>query len=411
MPNALKPYDTYAPVAYDYIRQLPAGWKLLPNIAIFQERIEKNGINEDVLSVSAIKGIVKSADYEDRKDRTSDDKSDYLIVHQGDIPYNTMLMWAGAVGRSEYRGIVSPAYTVLKTKKGSEINTKYYHYMFRSQFYCDYSKRFSYGIVDSRLRLYYTYFKRMYSIVPPLETQNKIVAYLDLKTAQIQEVIQKKERIIELLEEERKSIISKVVTKGLNTNAKMKDSGIEWIGEIPEEWEIRKMKHIIHLQSGTNLTSEEISENASYPVYGGNGLRGYYDDYNNQGHFVLIGRQGALCGNINYAKDKFWATEHAVVCYPKMPLDVIWLGEMLRTMNLNQYSIASAQPGLAVERIMNLSIPIPPFNEQQLIASFFDKKNTDINNIITTNNQQISKLQEYQDSLITQVVTGQVNVE
>lgn len=91
---------------------------------------------------------------------------------------------------------------------------------------------------------------------------------------------------------------------------KYKDSGVEWIGEIPERWEVKKLKHVANLRSGNNLTSEQ---NGDYRVYNGNGLRGYYDNFNHDGRFVLVGRQGALCGNIHYTEKQFWATDHAVI--------------------------------------------------------------------------------------------------
>lgn len=120
----LQPYKKYNAIAYDYATQLPDGWQLLPNIAIFEERKERGTENEETLSISSRRGIVKSSDYENRKDRTSDDKSQYLLVKEGDLAYNTMLMWDGAVGHSDFRGIVSPAYTVLKAKM--EINPKFF---------------------------------------------------------------------------------------------------------------------------------------------------------------------------------------------------------------------------------------------------------------------------------------------
>ena len=92
-------------------------------------------------------------------------------------------------------------------------------------------------------------------------------------------------------------------------------------------------------------------------------MRGYYREFSHEGNFILIGRQGALCGNINYAKGKFWATDYAVVTKPIREYELIWFGELLRTMNLNQYSVAAAQPGLAVEAINNLFVPYPPLKE------------------------------------------------
>ena len=145
-------------------------------------------------------------------------------------------------------------------------------------------------------------------------------------------------------------------------------------------------------------------------MYGGNGIRGYYDKYFLEGDYVLIGRQGALCGNINYSTGKSWATEHAVVCYPKTKYITKWFGELLRVMNLNQYSLAAAQPGLAVERIKLLPIPIIPLSEQQTIANYLDQKCSEIDELISIKQQKIEKLKDYKKSLIFECVTGKRKV-
>ena len=119
-----------------------------------------------------------------------------------------------------------------------------------------------------------------------------------------------------------------------------KDSGVEWLGQVPEHWEVCALKRIVSMQSGESITGESIEETGEYQVFGGNGLRGYTSAFTHDGKFVLIGRQGALCGNINYASGKFWASEHAVVATPIKQVNTVWLGEILRAMNLNQYSVA-----------------------------------------------------------------------
>ena len=151
-----------------------------------------------------------------------------------------------------------------------------------------------------------------------------------------------------------------------------KDSGVEWLGEIPEHWDLKKIQYISRLKSGESITSNQIEKDGNFPVFGGNGLRGYYDSYTHDGDYVLIGRQGALCGNINYASGRFWASEHAVVVHNTTNLNVLWLGEILRTMNLGQYSTSAAQPGISVENIGRLKLPFPPLEEQETIARFLD---------------------------------------
>ncbi|MDB9445095.1 restriction endonuclease subunit S [Anabaena sp. CS-542/02] len=184
-----------------------------------------------------------------------------------------------------------------------------------------------------------------------------------------------------------------------------KDSGVQWLGNIPQHWEVIKIQYIARLKSGENITSSQIENKGLYPVFGGNGLRGYFNLYTHSGYYILIGRQGALCGNINYANGKFWASEHAVVVNPLTNFNVVWLGELLKTMDLNQYSTSAAQPGLSVEQISRLKIPLPPLEEQKAIARFLDYKTKQIDDLISKQETLITKLNEKRTALITNAVT------
>jgi type I restriction enzyme S subunit len=186
---------------------------------------------------------------------------------------------------------------------------------------------------------------------------------------------------------------------------KYKDSGVNWLGNIPEHWEIKKIQYVGRLKSGENITSQQIHKEGLYPVFGGNGLRGYFDFYTHEGHYILIGRQGALCGNINYANGKFWASEHAVVVTCSTNFEVYWFGELLKTMNLNQYSTSAAQPGLSVEQISRLKIPFPPLDEQTAIARFLDYKTKQIDDLIAKKEALLEKLDEKRTALISHAVT------
>jgi type I restriction enzyme S subunit len=184
-----------------------------------------------------------------------------------------------------------------------------------------------------------------------------------------------------------------------------KDSGVEWLGRVPEHWEIIKLKRIALLKAGESISSDRINETDEFPVYDGNGLRGYTSAYTHDGYFVLIGRQGALCGNINYANGKFWASEHAIVVSSTIDLESNWLGELLLAMNLNQYSISAAQPGLSVESISNLFIPYPSLSEQQSIATFLNSETALIDALIEKKQRLVELLKEKRQVVITQAVT------
>ena len=164
------------------------------------------------------------------------------------------------------------------------------------------------------------------------------------------------------------------------------------------------------MRSGAGITAASIEPTGAYPVYGGNGRRGYTSDYTHDGNFVLIGRQGALCGNVHIARGKFWASEHAVVTTAHAGYAPDWLRAILTVMDLNQYSIAAAQPGLSVERLLELRLPVPPAAEQAIIARFLDHVERRIQRYIRAKEKLIELLEEQKQAIIHQAVTGQIDV-
>jgi type I restriction enzyme S subunit len=246
--------------------------------------------------------------------------------------------------------------------------------------------------------------------IPTFSEQCAIASFLDRETAKINALVAKKERLIALLHEKRMSLITRAVTKGLNPDVPMKDSGVVWLGEIPAHWKVKRLKYVARLRSGEAITSSTISETGEYPVYGGNGLRGYTSAYTHEGEFPLIGRQGALCGCINYAQGRFWASEHAVVAAPTAGNLPVWLRDLLQSMKLNQYSESAAQPGLAVETIVGLKVPVPPAEDQRAIAAFLDRETAEIESLIAKIREGIEKLKEYRIALISAAVTGKIDV-
>ncbi|MFM0670756.1 restriction endonuclease subunit S [Paraburkholderia sediminicola] len=184
-----------------------------------------------------------------------------------------------------------------------------------------------------------------------------------------------------------------------------KPSGVPWVnGCIPGHWEIKKVKHIASMRSGEGITAESIEDSGSYPVYGGNGLRGYTENSTHEGEFVLIGRQGALCGNVHHVKGEFWASEHAVVSDMYAGDSPRWTTYMFEFMNLGQYSIAAAQPGLAVDRILQLLLPVPPTEEQQAIADYLDTETARIDELIREKDELIGLLREAQSSAFSSAI-------
>ncbi|CAM4211266.1 restriction endonuclease subunit S [Acinetobacter pragensis] len=247
-------------------------------------------------------------------------------------------------------------------------------------------------------------------VYPSLDEQKIIADFLDKRLAQVDALISKQEILLEKLAEQRVALISHAVTKGLNPDVELKDSRDVFFGKIPKHWKLIALHFIVRLISGDSITALDFVADGDYPVYGGNGFRGYIDRYTHQGNYVLIGRQGALCGNINFASGYFFATEHAVVVNPLIDLNYKWLGFLLMAMNLNQYSTTAAQPGISAEVIGRLKILLPEIEEQNQIADFIE---TELRGIEELKNKAIvlkNKLKEYRSTLITQVVTGKIDV-
>lgn len=186
----------------------------------------------------------------------------------------------------------------------------------------------------------------------------------------------------------------------------MKDSGVEWIGEIPKEWNISRIGNHYYFYSGDSLTSEDIEKNGKYLVYGANGIRGFYDNCNLSGEHILIGRVGALCGNIHLVSEDIWVTEHALVSvkFSNMVSNK-YMAFLFESMNLGQYSKASAQPVISSEVLRQLRIVIPKMEEQEKIAGYLDNKCAKIDSIIEKQQAIIEKLKEYKLSVITEAVT------
>ena len=330
------------------------------------------------------------------------------IVRPGDTIVSTVRAYLKAVWYAEHAAnlVCSTGFAVLTPKPDTV--PKYVSYVARSE---PFIQRLNANSVGTNYpAVPEIKFADTAIPVPPLDEQAAIVRYLDRADELINRYISSKERLIALLEEQRQAVIHQAVTRGLTPEVRFESSGIEWLEDIPEHWEPRSLKTICRMKSGDGITAESIEEQGDYPVYGGNGVRGFARNYTHDGEFVLIGRQGALCGNIHVARGRFWASEHAVVASLVPSHDLNWFAGLLASMNLNQYSIAAAQPGLSVERVMNLRVPVPPVAEQATIGKHIINTARDTDVATTRIARQIDLMNEYRTRLIADVVTGQLDV-
>jgi type I restriction enzyme S subunit len=231
---------------------------------------------------------------------------------------------------------------------------------------------------------------------------------LDEKTGKIDELIVEKTKQVEDLRSFRTSVITEAVTHGLNPNVPLRQSGIDWLGEIPEHWILSRAKYYIDIKSGDAISKDKINDSDDYPVYGGGELIGYTDAFNVEKHTIIIGRVGARCGCITLANTKSWATDNALIL--NTSINVPYLTHLLEAANLNRLNESNAQPLITATKIKDLFIPVPPISEQQEIADYLDEKTAKIDKLISELNTQLAELAEYKQAVISEAVTGKVDV-
>lgn len=245
--------------------------------------------------------------------------------------------------------------------------------------------------------------------IPDFDEQSRIAYVLDT----IDEAIQKTEAVIAKLKQIRAGMLHDLLTYGLDKDGKLRDPVAHpeqfkdsELGRIPKEWEVVSLGDALSMQAGDFLSSERIASNGDYPVYGGNGIRGYTSIFNTEGPLVLIGRQGALCGNVLIASGRFYATEHAIVVRPRTEMDVHWLAAYLTRMDLNRYSESSAQPGLSVNKLSYRFMIRPPFPEQSMIGSAL----VGVRLRLKAEQAELHKFQMIKSGLMDDLLSGNVPV-
>ncbi len=243
---------------------------------------------------------------------------------------------------------------------------------------------------------------------PPLSEQRTIASFLDYKVSQIDVLIAEKEKMVADLKAYRSSVITEAVTKGLDKNAEMKESGVEWIGETPQKWTVTKLKYFISISSGEALSNENINNTGKYPVFGGGERIGFYDFANTSSEELIVGRVGARCGCVTMPRCSCWATDNALKIKTTMLLEYIYFS--LTAANLNSLNNSNAQPLITSTTIKNINVSLPSIEEQKNIASYLLSKTSRIDVVIEEIEHELSDLKSYKSSLITEAVTGKIDL-
>ena len=405
----------------DWLSLIPCDWVIKRNKSLFYEVNERcvDGSKLTLLSVSEYTGvtprvsIIKDGEFETH----AESLDGYKICKSGDIVMNIMLAWKRATATSRFDGIVSPAYSVYRGR--GSVDTRYYHYLFRTDICADMFKRYSTGIIDSRLRLYPDVFLSLSSPVPSLEEQSRIADFLDTECGRIDAVIEQTRASIEEYKKLKQSVITQAVTKGIRPNRPMKDSGVEWIGEIAENFEIKKLKYLCYIldQYRSPVTADQRNQEAEilYDYYGASGAIDKIDGYTIDDHVMLIGEDGANLRLRNLplmyeVNGKAWINNHAHILKPRENVDFDYLFFALESLDINTYITGSAQPKLSQENLKQIWVPVPDYEEQREIAQYLKGKSAEIDGIIDRKQHFLTELENLKRTIIYEYITGKKEV-
>jgi type I restriction enzyme, S subunit len=414
-------YEAYKPIEETWIGEVPAHWHVIKSKLLWKEVVDlSNDSSECLLSVSQYSGVKPTVE-----DSRSESFIGYKKVREGDLVINIMLAWMGGLGIANYNGIVSPAYAVYRST--SNIDIRYFHFLYRTSTYLAEFARRSRGVVPSRWRMYTDDFGQVLSLLPPLQEQNAIANFLDHKTAQIDQAIAQKERLIERLQERRQILIQRAVTRGLNPDVPMKDSGVEWIGEIPAHWEVVRSKALF--QERKEKARKDDKQLTASQKYGMISQEEFMEREGRRVTVVLLNRdilkhieandfvismrsfQGGLehselSGCVSSAYIPLVPIKHIVPAYFKY---LFKSDGYIKAISSTSNLVRDGQ-AMRFENFAAVPLLIIPEVEQENIAYFLDKQLIKQKKATDRLEKQIEQLREYKSTLINAAVTGKIMV-
>lgn len=436
------PNQESAPSSGEVLRvwygKLPAHWTQTPARAIFSEVKSVGHDGQPMLSVTIGRGVIPQATLlagSAKKDSSNLDKSKYKLVEVGDIAYNKMRAWQGAVGRSKYRGIVSPAYVVVRPRHA---NARYLESLMRTPAFAKEAERWSYGITSDMWSLRPEHFKMIYFPIPPADEQAAIVKYLGHAHERIDRAISAKRKLIALLEEQKQAIIHEAVTRGLDPTAPLKGSGIPWLGQIPAHWDEVRLRSVAEMRVSS---IDKVPSPTERPVR----LCNYVDVYKND---ILddslpymsgtatdheIARYRLRSGDVLITKDSEDWRDIGVPALVITPGSDLVSGYHLAILRsdpkrlIGEYLLRALQTraiaaqlhvrangvtryGLQHGVIKSLLLPLPSASEQESIVAHIAEATERARETQSRATREIDLLREFRTRLTSDVVTGQVDV-
>ena len=407
----------------DWIGKIPDDWKTRQIRYLFFLRDERNykPLSEvNLISVYTDKGVLQHSDIEQTTGNKAQNADGYKHVYKNDLVVNIILCWMGALGISDFDGVTSPAYDVYAPKDLNIIFPKYYHYLFRTTQFNGKCYTEGRGIMQMRWRTYSSEFKSIKVPLPPKATQQRIAEYLDSKCAQIDSIIEESKKSIEEYKAWKQSVIFEAVT-GKNLNCKKKDSGIEWIGEIPEGWEVKRLKF-----ASRNRIQKYTSDYGILNYFALENIEsqsGRFIETENEydiSQSLICQKNDVVFGKLRPYLAKVYKVNELCCCSGEFAVFYDFEGcpsffkyyflsdGFIKIVDSSTYG--TKMPRANIDFIKNMLVAIPSLPEQESISKMLDSKCAQIDSLIAEKESLIADLTEYKKSLIFEVVTGKKQV-
>jgi type I restriction enzyme S subunit len=428
-------YQNYKYSGFDWLGKIPDEWSLGKFRHLFSESSEKieSGMYGEMLSVSGYRGVEVKEYADENQKRTEENLIGYRIVHQGQLVVNTMWLNYAGLGISQLEGHVSPAYRSYWINDG--LHKLFVHYLMRSSLYVLGYTKYLTGVRPNSLQMGRDDLMSFPIVIPSLTEQKVIASFLDHEVAKIDKLVAEQGKLIELLKEKRQAVISNAVTKGLNPNVKMKNSGVVWLGDIPDHWGVRAIKHIVStpVTDGPHETPEFFDDGVPFvsaeAVSSGeidfSKIRGYISQESHKkyslkylpkkGDIFMI-KSGATTGVTAIVETdqefNIWSPLAVIRCNAES--NPYYVLNFMRSLNF-QEAVAlnwnfGTQQNIGMRVIENLFCPVPSQQEQKAIAEYLTSFTKQFNTLIFEANNAIELLKERRSALISAAVTGQIDV-
>ncbi len=397
--------ETMKDSGQEWIGAIPESWDTNRIRYCLNEINVKNSPvkTEQILSLVKDKGVMLYEEKGDVGNKAKEDITGYKVAFPNTLIVNSMNILIGSVGISKYKGCVSPVYYVFREKDNSDL--RFVNYIFNTREFQKELRKYANGILEIRLRVSATDIFNRKMPLPSKDEQIKIADFLDEKCAEIDQLSEDIQKQIDVLEEYKKSVITRAVTKGLDSSAEMKDSGARWIGNIPSDWTTAPVKYYFTIENG----SDPKTEDGDTPVYG-SGSKSFKTCVEfKKGPTVLLGRKGTV--NIpQYVEGKYWNVDTAFNTKAKGGYDLKLFYYAAQCFDYENYSTQTALPSMTQHDYYNFRLPLMPEEEQSKIVAFLDKKCSEISEAIDMKKGQLLQLDIYKKSIIYEYVTGKKRV-